>query len=176
MIQKIKSHPGIDVSNPFWYLDRSDWKSSCITSSALSLIIISMLSPFECMTHSSSLSLDDIKLIVIVYWIFHISDFLRPFRSFKYDLILLRYSSTDNVLCSTVTFIVNKIVTAKITYSNWFTIIFFFMLKKVIPNYPGFDWFILFSQSKKISYIFMFSSIILSFSSLNVLSLCCEKK
>ena len=35
----------------------------------------------------------------IVNWIFHVSDFLRLFMmSFKLGLILLRYSSTDNVL------------------------------------------------------------------------------
>ena len=44
-------------------------------SSALSLIVISMLSPFECITHSSSLSLEEIKLIAIVNWIFYLSDF-----------------------------------------------------------------------------------------------------
>ena len=58
--------PFIDVSNPILYLERSDWKSSSITSSALSLITISILSPFECITCSSSLSLEGIKLIAIV--------------------------------------------------------------------------------------------------------------
>ena len=39
------------------------------------------------------------KLIAIVNWIFHISDFLRSFMmSFKYGLILLRYSSIDRIL------------------------------------------------------------------------------
>ena len=58
-----------------------------------------MLSLFECITHSSSLSLEEIKLIAIFNWIFHVSDFLRLFMmSFKYGLILLRYSLTDRVL------------------------------------------------------------------------------
>ena len=39
------------------------------------------------------------ELISIVNWIFHLSDFLRSFMiSFKYDLILLKYSLTNSVL------------------------------------------------------------------------------
>ena len=57
-----------------------------------------MLSLFECITHSSSLPLEKIKLIGIVNWIFHVSGFLILFRmSFKYGLVLSRYSSTDSV-------------------------------------------------------------------------------
>ena len=40
----------------------SESKISFITSSASSLIMISMLSLFECITHSSSLSTEEIKL------------------------------------------------------------------------------------------------------------------
>ena len=66
-------------------------------TSVLSLIMISMLSLFECITHSSSLSLEK-KLVAIVNGIFQVSDFLRFFMiSFKYDLILLRYYSTVSV-------------------------------------------------------------------------------
>ena len=58
-----------------------------------------MLSLFECIAGSSSLSMEEIKLFAIVNWIFHVSEFLRLFMmSFKYSLILLRYSSTDSVL------------------------------------------------------------------------------
>ena len=72
---------------------------SSITSSTLLLVMISMLSLFECITCSSSLSLEEIKLIAIVNWVFHVFDFLRLFiRSFKYSLILLGYFSTDSVL------------------------------------------------------------------------------
>ena len=39
-----------------------------------------------------------VKLITFVNWIFHASGVLRLFMSFKYGLILLRYSSTDSVL------------------------------------------------------------------------------
>ena len=56
---------------------RSDLKSFSITSSALLQTMISMLSLFECILRSSSLSLEEIKLIAIVNWIFHMPDFLR---------------------------------------------------------------------------------------------------
>ena len=82
----------------FSYLFLSESKSSFITLSALSFIMISMLSIFECITRSSSLSMKKLKLIAIVNWIFHVSDFLRVFMMLlKYCLILLRYSSTDSV-------------------------------------------------------------------------------
>ena len=49
------------------YLFLSDLKTSFITSSASSFIIISMLSLFECISRTSSLSsLEEIILIVIV--------------------------------------------------------------------------------------------------------------
>ena len=54
---------------------------------------------FWIITRSSSLSLKERKLIAIINWIFHASDFLRFFMiSFNYGLILLRYLSTNNVL------------------------------------------------------------------------------
>ena len=40
----------------------------------------------------------EIKLTTIVSWIFHVSDFLSLFISFKYDLTLLRCSLTNSVL------------------------------------------------------------------------------
>ena len=61
--------------------------------------MISTLSLFECISHSSSLSTEEVKLFAVVYLIFHVSEFLRLFMmSFKYSLILLRYSPTDSVL------------------------------------------------------------------------------
>ena len=81
---------------PIWYLHSSDSKRSSINSSALSLIMISLLSLFECITRSSSLPLKEIKLIAIVNLGFHVSDFFMMF--FKYGLIILRYSSIDCVL------------------------------------------------------------------------------
>ena len=61
--------------------------------------MISISSLFECITHSPQLLLEEINLIAIASWIFHVSDFLRLFMmSFRYGLILLRYSSTDSAL------------------------------------------------------------------------------
>ena len=58
-----------------------------------------MLSLFERITRSSSLSLEEMKLLAIANLIFHVPDFLRLFMmSFRYGLIKLRYSSTDSVL------------------------------------------------------------------------------
>ena len=57
---KIKSLCLIDVSNPIFHLVRSDSKRFLLTSSALSLIMISILSLFEYITHSSSLYLENI--------------------------------------------------------------------------------------------------------------------
>ena len=72
----------------------SESKSSFITSSVSSFIMISMLSLFECITRSSSLSKEEIKLFAIVNCTFHVSFMI----SFKYGLILLKYSSTYSVL------------------------------------------------------------------------------
>ena len=86
---KIKSLPLIYLSNPTGYLLRSDSKCSSVILSALSYIMNSMLSLFECITHSSSLSLEVIKLTAIVNWIFYVSDSLKSFKiSLRYGLIL----------------------------------------------------------------------------------------
>ena len=74
---KNKNLPIIDVSTPIWYLERSARKSSAVTSSALSLIMTSMLPLFECIVRSLSLPLEELKLITIVNWTFQVSDFLR---------------------------------------------------------------------------------------------------
>ena len=63
------------MNTPIWFLERSDWKSAFITSSALWLIMISMLPLFEFITHFWLLSLEKIKLIAIVNLIFKVSDF-----------------------------------------------------------------------------------------------------
>ena len=62
------SLPSIFSSKLIWCLLKID--------SALSLIMISMLSFSECITCSSSLSLEETKLIAIVNWIFQVLDFL----------------------------------------------------------------------------------------------------
>ena len=95
--QSQKNKSFINVSNTVWYLERRDWKRSSTTSSAFSLIIICMLSLFECITLSSSVPLQEIKLIATDNWNFQVSDFLKIFISFKYHLILLSYSSIDSV-------------------------------------------------------------------------------
>ena len=81
-----------------WYVYLKDSKSYFMTSSASSLIIISILSLFECITCFSSLSMEEIKLFAIANWILHVPDFLRLFMSLKYGLISLRYYSSDSVL------------------------------------------------------------------------------
>ena len=62
--------------------------------------MIFILSLSKCITRSSSsLSLEDMKLIAIVNWTFYVSDILRLFKIyFKHGLILLRYFSTDSNL------------------------------------------------------------------------------
>ena len=74
-------------------------KSFSIISPALAFIMISMLSLFECITRSSSLSMEEINLFAIANRISHMSDFLRSFMmSFKYGLFLSRYSLIDNII------------------------------------------------------------------------------
>ena len=94
---KTDSVPFIEFFKSFWNLLRSDSKSSSITSSALQLIMTFLISLFECITRSSSLPLEDVKLASLVKWIFLASDSLRSLLTsfFNYSLILLRYSSTD---------------------------------------------------------------------------------
>ena len=62
----MKSLSFIDVFNPIRNQERRDSKSSLIALSTLSQVKISMLSLFECITCSSSMSLEEIKLIAII--------------------------------------------------------------------------------------------------------------
>ena len=90
---KIKSLPFVNVSNPVWRLERSDWKNSAKALSALLWVMISMLLLFKCITRSWSMPLEETKVSAIVNWIFHGSDFLRLFMmSFKYGLVSSKYS------------------------------------------------------------------------------------
>ena len=58
-----------------------------------------MLSIFECIIRSSSVSLEESKVIAIVNLFSTYQFFLRLFSMpLKYSLILLKYSSTDSVL------------------------------------------------------------------------------
>ena len=56
----------IDVSDPIRHRERRDSKSSSRTLSALSWLMISVLSLFECITRSSSALLEKIKIIANV--------------------------------------------------------------------------------------------------------------
>ena len=69
-----------EVSNSIWSLKIIILKFQIpITLSALSLIMISMRSLFECITHFSSLFLEDTNITAFVNWLFHKSDFFRSF-------------------------------------------------------------------------------------------------
>ena len=60
--------------------------------------------------------MEEMKVIAIVHWIFYVSDFLRLFiMSFKYGLVLLRYSSTDSVYFYHRYFRIQLIVSPQIT-------------------------------------------------------------
>ena len=62
-------------------------------------IISNVISLFECINSFSSLSLEDMKLIVIVIGTFHLPGFLRlSIVSFKYELISSSYSLIDSIL------------------------------------------------------------------------------
>ena len=80
----------IDVSNPIWYPERSDSKRSSITSSALSHTMTSMLSLFKCIKHSSSICLEETKLVAVVNWTFDVSGSWRSFI-ISFFVVLLTY-------------------------------------------------------------------------------------
>ena len=101
----------------------------------------------------------------------------------RYDLILLRYSSTDRVLFLSPLLSYSIIIIPKIAYSYWFIIIFFLMLKRFLISLITLFLIALFSffslkrilislavpfasffQSKQISYIFDCSAIYFFFS------------
>lgn len=74
-----------------WYLERSKLKSSSKISSELSYVITSILCLFEHIVNSSSVPLEEIKLILIVNWIFQISAFCKIITiPSQYSLILFR--------------------------------------------------------------------------------------
>ena len=54
--------------------------------------------------------------------------------SFKYSLILLRYSATDSVLFLSPLLYIQLVVTLKIAYSYWSIIVFFFFMLKTTSN------------------------------------------
>ena len=91
--------------------------------------------------HTSSLPLEETKLIAVVNSIFLMSDFLGLFlMSFKYSLILLIFN-WQCFISIALTFVFTTIFTLKISYSYWFAI-FFFMFKKIsnISKYSIFNY------------------------------------
>ena len=137
----MKSLPFIDVSNPIWYLLRSDSKRSFITSSVFPWIKISELSLFECITRSSSVSLEEVKLIANCYLnfprffeiIYDVSQVWFHFIQVFFDLW--------GFVSIIITFIFDIIVAIKVTYSYWFVIIFLFKQLLHISNYSVLDCF-----------------------------------
>ena len=107
--------PFINVSKLLRYLLISDSKCFSVISFALPLIMISLL-PLLCYMLFTIIFIIIFRRnnTVIVDWSFQLSDFFRLFVSFKYGLILLRYSF--NWWCSfiTSTFIFNIIVITKL--------------------------------------------------------------
>ena len=88
-----------NVFNAILCLERIYWKRSSIISSALSVIMISMLWLLQGIPNSSSLFLKNIKLIPIFNWIVPVSEFLKSIMtSFNYGLVSLKYSLADNNL------------------------------------------------------------------------------
>ena len=58
---------------------------------------------FECITIFSSLSLEDIKLVAMVNWIFHVWAFLRTFIiTFKYGLIVFLFFNLKRFFISLI--------------------------------------------------------------------------
>ena len=153
-----------NVSKTFRYSLRKDTKSFLTTSSALSVIMISLLSLFECIMHSSSLSLEQIKLVAVANWIFHVPDFLRLFMiSFKYELIVFLYQWYFHIqyICN------SRNCLLFLVYND----IFFIMIKKIfnISHYSLITLTYIFSLER-----FFISLIILCFfllQTLNVSSL-----
>ena len=74
---KVNILPLIVLSKLFWYLERSESKSSSTTSFASLQDINFILLLIECIIRSFSESIEKIKLITIVNWIFYVSDFWR---------------------------------------------------------------------------------------------------
>ena len=88
-----------DVSNPIWYLLRSDLVILQSFNLLNHNIMISILLLLECISRSSSVFSEETKLTFIVNWIFHAADYLRLFiMPFIYGLFLSRYSLIDKVL------------------------------------------------------------------------------
>ena len=82
----------------------------------------------------SPVSLEEIKLISIVNWIYPVPDFLRLFMiSFKYSLNSWRCSLIDRALfVIIITFMFNIIIAIKITFSYWFVVVCFYKIYLIL--------------------------------------------
>ena len=69
------------------FLEKLREKGSSIIPSVSLQMLVSMLLPFECLTHFSFLTFLDIKLVFVVKWIF------QPFNVLKLSMVSLQYSS-----------------------------------------------------------------------------------
>ena len=152
--------------------------------------MISKLSLFEYITRSSPLSLQEIKSVAIVNLFFYVSDFLRlHMMSFKFGLILLRYSSTDSVLSYHRYFHIQYNYYSKnylllLVYNNLFLhalflfliALFFFNLKRFFTSLIIVSYIYFFSLKRFFLSLIKLSSIFLSFTSLELfIIICCEK-
>ena len=125
---KIKFLPFIAVSKPIWYLEINNSGSSLITLSALSLIMISMLSLFECITWFLSVSLEDIKLIASVNWNFYTSKILKIINVSQVCINFVKvFFDWYSFIFITMTFIFNIFVRVKVTHLYCFIITIFFV-------------------------------------------------
>ena len=83
----------------FWYLCKRELKSLSIVSSISLPIKVYKLPLVLCIIRVWSEYLEEIKLIVIVNWIFHSPWVLKSsIKSFKYGLISAKYSLIDRVM------------------------------------------------------------------------------
>ena len=85
---------------PVWYLKWSDSKTFWITSSVFLPFPIFMLSLFECITHSSPVSLKEKKVFAIVNWNFY-SYFSINYIFWDYLQNLLSMAKTYAKPCQT---------------------------------------------------------------------------
>ena len=119
-------------------LERFFYKFICFTINHYFFVILWMI------VCSSSLSLEEIKLIAIANWIFHVLDLLRLF------MMSMRYSLMDGVsFVFTTTFIFDMIVLPKITYPYLFLIFFWlnnFHNVSIYSDLVSLNIFLLFSQ------------------------------
>ena len=103
---------------------------------------------------SLSISLQEIKLIQTVNWIFHVSHLWRCYNIYQANFVKVLFYWLIFIFI-TGTFLLNIMVVPKITCCNWFIIIIMFFKKVLnISNYFVFNCFVFVFWSKNVSYIF----------------------